>query len=210
MAARSACQAARLWARESFRSASHFALCSTGHSCSPSSSCFLFSHLCHDPSRLPAREEIPGIKDVVGVGVDGGWGTASGASGPGVTGAGLGAGAVAASGACAASSSCSSSSIAHRKLLSRTQLPGLPEFLVSFPSHMGLNSLDSMLPVGAAEGDRLEVGLADSGSIPTSTSDILLVRILHDTIVSPELTASEAEEAARFAPGPQAPPPPVG
>ena len=67
-----------------------------------------------------------------------------------------------------------------------------------------------MLPVGAAEGDQLEVGLVDPGLIPTYTSDILLVRILRITIFSPELTASEAGEAARLTPDPQAPPPPVG
>ena len=186
MAARSACQASRLRARESSL-VSPRALRSTGPS--PSSSRFLFSPLCHDPSRLPAREEIPGIEGAVGAGVVWGWGAASGASRPGVgAGAGLGAGAAAASGASAASSSCSSSSIAHRKLWS--ELPGLPESLVSFLSQCGLYLSVFMLPVGAAEGDRLKVGLADPGSIPTPTSDILLVRILICTIFSPELTAS--------------------
>ena len=197
MAARSACQASRLRARESSL-VSPRALRSAGPS--PSSSRFLFSPLCHDPSRLPAREEIPGIEGAVGAGVVWGRGAASGASRTGVgAGAGRGAGAAAASDVSAASSSCSSSSIAHRKLLSRTELPGLPKFLYRFSSHtLRVISmvLYSILPVGAGEGDRLEVGLADSGSIPTPTSDILLVRILICTVFSPELTASEAGEAA--------------
>ena len=198
MAARSACQASRLRARESSLVVSPRALRSTGPS--PSSSRFLFSPLCHDPSRLPAREEIPGIEGATGAGVVWGRGAASGASRSGVgAGAGRGAGAAAASDVSAASSSCSSSSIAHRKLLSRTELPGLPKFLCKLFSHT-LRPLPmvlySILPVGAAEGDRLEDGLADSGSIPTPTSDILLVRILICTLISPEPTASEAGEAA--------------
>ena len=198
MAARSACQASRLRARESSLVVSPRALRSAGPS--PSSSRFLFSPLCHDPSRLPAREEIPGIEGATGAGVVWGRGAASGASRTGVgAGAGRGAGAAAASDVSAASSSCSSSSIAHRKLLSRTELPGLPKFLCKFLSHtLWVISmvLYSILPVGAAEGDRLEVGLADSGSIPTPTSDILLVRILTCTLISPEPAASEAGEAA--------------
>ena len=197
MAARSACQASRLRARESSL-VSPRALRSAGPS--PSSSRFLFSPLCHDPSRLPAREEIPGIEGAVGAGVVWGRGAASGASRTGVgVGAGRGAGAAAASDVSAASSSCSSSSIAHRKLLSRTELPGLPKFLFKLFSYTLWSIsivLYSILPVGAAEGDQLEVGLADSGSIPTPTSDILLVRILTCTLISPEPAASEAGEAA--------------